>query len=71
MEGATEVNTEHGFKAKDKKAGMTLEELDVAVAAVKLMSPGKKFRLKATAGFGGQLQVLTFVEVEDVVPPAA
>lgn len=63
---------EMSWNAADKKAGMSLEELEAAVDIVRSARPGVKWRLKATVGFAQQVQRITFVEVESEVQiPAA
>lgn len=55
---------EMSWSADNKKAGMTLEELEKAVDIVRSSRPGVKWTVKATVGFSGQIQKVTFVEVE-------
>lgn len=60
------MRAEHGFTAVDQKSGMSIEELEMAIDQIKRMAPGKKFHVKARIGFGGQMQSIKFVGVENV-----
>jgi len=62
------MSREYRYTARDKKAGMTFPELEDAVKEVSQYDEqGYRYRLKATVGFKGQLQSVTFVEVENEV----
>lgn len=62
---------EMSWNAVDKKVGMTLEELEDALAIVRSARPGVKWKVKATVGFSGQVQKITLMEVDDVAVPEA
>lgn len=53
------------WEAEDKKAGMTMKEMEQAISVMRQTRPGEEFRLKATVGFKQQIQKLTFTGVKD------
>ncbi len=53
------------FSATDQRAGLTLTELERAIALVKEARPGRAFRLKVSLGWRQQVQKIIFTEVED------
>jgi hypothetical protein len=57
------ASTDVTVRAKDKKVGMTLDEVAVAVQlAMRLNVPGNS-RVKVSVGFGGQVQQIVLKAV--------
>lgn len=59
------------WTAKDKKNGMSLEELERALDMLKQTRPGARWKLRATVGWGWQIEAISFEEVEDAHPATA
>lgn len=57
---------EMSWIAADKKAGMTLEELEDVVKTFRQCHPGANGKVKVSTGFSQQIQRITLVEVSDV-----